>query len=172
MPNEVINMLEIYGSTLDTTEFINCHRKYILGDEQMNEGMYWDFGVSVPLDNKKCESMNTITNNGLNDTVKHRENTWGARRGIISNLEKDKVSIETPWTPCLKWFKQMINSYPKLNFVLKYNDEYCEEFYGWAVACGGNLIGSEEVCLHTSKQMGGIELYKKNNYMYHGEEVE
>ena len=45
----------------------------------------------------------------------------------------------------------------KLSNFIKYNDEYC---YGWAVSCKGELIGSDEVCLHKPTYTSGIEIYK------------
>ena len=41
--------------------------------------------------------------------------------------------------------------------MIKNYDEYC---YGWAVSCKGELIGSDEVCLHRSTYTSGIEIYK------------
>ena len=38
----------------------------------------------------------------------------------------------------------MISKYPTLNFSLKYNDEYGEEWL--TVACQGVLIDSEMIC--------------------------
>ena len=62
-------------------------------------------------------------------------------------------------------FKQFILEIQGIidNFSLKYNDEYREEFYGWAVACQGVLIDSEMICLHPSEENGGINLFKDYN---------
>lgn len=131
---------------------------------------YWDFEVSIPLNKVDNEGNNEENNEGKNVFESYiiitqlREDTWGTRSGIIINHNKQKnyLSIDTPWTPCLIWFKSMIKNYPTLTFSLKYNDEFMEDFYGWAIAVNGKIIDEEEICLHRNEYLGGIDLFKKH----------
>ena len=63
----------------------------------------------------------------------------------ITGIKNNKVFIETRLISCIDWFFTIIQKYPTLNFVLKYNDEYYQYFYGWAVACKGYLISCDEI---------------------------
>ena len=70
---------------------------------------------------------------------------WGIRRGIISSAKKY----------CQRNSKYILfklvyvnnKKYKNLSFILRYNDEYMEEFYGWAVSLNGNLIENDEIIL-------------------------
>jgi hypothetical protein len=136
MPNETSNLLEIFGPHNDINSFIDSHRKFMV----YPVGIYWYFEVSVPIVNENNKNMSI------------RKEVCGTSKGTIKYINKN-----TPNTSCFKWFNTMIKNYPALNFVLKFNDEYC---YGWAVACKGELIGGDEVCLHRSSYTNGIEIYK------------
>ena len=142
MPNETQNCLEIQGDQTLIDSFINTHKK----TNKEYDIIYWDFSKSVPID--------------LNNDEYIQEKTWGTYRGIVSHINNNKIYIETPWRSCDLWFESMIVKYPNLNFILTYNDEYSEDFYGWIVACQGNIIRNEEICLHQNAEHGGIDLYK------------
>ena len=87
------------------------------------------------------------------------EKEWGTSRGLVY-IQQNRAIINTPWRPCDRWFKSMVTKFPKLTFILKYSDEYREEFYGWIVATNGTVIAEQEVCLHIDEEQGGIDLYK------------
>ena len=160
MPNETSNLLEIYGDNNEVLEFINLHKKN--NPDDINT-YYWDFEESVPINDeyyKKNSNLNNLSNEDSYKIISLRNKNWGTNRGLIIGCKENIVYIDTPWTPCKIWFKQIIVKYPNLNFILKYNDEYREEYYGWVVASKGEIIGEEEVCLHIDKERGGVNLYK------------
>ena len=127
MPNETRNLLKIQGEQDLIDKFINSHK-------QINEYdlIYWDFEHSAPL-----------LSNSNDENIK--ENTWGTNRGIVTHCSNNEVSIETPWTPCDIWFKTMIIKYPELNFILKYNDEYAEDFDNLRVLAACEFFRSPKI---------------------------
>ena len=138
MPNETYNNLEIQGDQIEINNYFLLHRMSI--EDSQDE--YWDFEKSVPVSN---------------DSMKEKE--WGTYRGLVY-IQRNKAIINTPHRPCDIWFKSMVTKFPKLTFILKYSDEYREEFYGWIVASNGTVIAEEEVCLYRDDEHGGIDLYK------------
>ena len=102
----------------------------------------WDFNESLSIPKIK-----NITISSVENEIKLREKMWGTRRGIISSIQRNIVYIETPYTSCLNWYMSIIKKYKNLSFILRYNDEYMEEFYGWAVSLNGNLIANDEIIL-------------------------
>ena len=173
MPNETSNVLKIYGDQEDIDKFLKDHFEYGPEHKEDYQQISWKFDHSVPITNKeyldadKELNSNNLDSNKHNNLVniiqKYRELSWGTNCGIVSYNKNNKIHIDTPWTPCNVWFKNMIAKYPLLNFSLKYNDEYREEFYGWAVACKGELIDCEIICLHPSTEEGGINIFKYYN---------
>ncbi len=138
MPNETYNNLEIQGDPIEINNYILLHKMPI----EDSQGEYWDFSKSVPVSDESME-----------------EKEWGTSRGLVY-IQQNRAIINTPWRPCDRWFKSMVPKFPKLTFILKYSDEYKEEFYGWIVATNGTVIAEEEVCLHRDEEQGGIDLYK------------
>ena len=140
MPNETLNILEIKGNKHDIDNFINSHTVF------HNDTKYWDFEVSVPINHDLYikNKNNALFSSKLNNIKKKY---WGTTRGIIIETTDNVIKIETPWTSCNQWFKTMIKKYPNLNFVLKYNDEFGEEFYGWEVSYNSKIIASDIINL-------------------------
>lgn len=173
MPNETSNVLQMYGDQNTIDQFLKDHFYYGPDHSEEYSQIFWNFEHSVPITDKKyIEANKKLEKEGLecdehNRLVlikrKYTKLSWGTSRGIVTYNKNNKIHIETPWMPCDNWFKNMISKYPTLNFSLKYNDEYSEEFYGWAVACHGVLIDSEMICLHPSEENGGINLFKYYN---------
>ena len=140
MPNETYNNLEIIGDPIEINNYFLLHKMPI---EDSDTEFFWDFSKSVPVSDESME-----------------EKEWGTSRGLVY-VQQNRAIINTPWRPCDKWFKSMVTKFPKLTFILKYSDEYREEFYGWIVASNGTVIAEEEVCLHRDEEHGGIDLYKQ-----------
>lgn len=182
MPNETSNFIQIYGEQEKIDNFINIHKKLIpieynkkssveedgnLEEHTESEDYYWDFEVSVPL-NDENNKENENGNENENNYNKIREKIWGTGRGLLRShiINNNIISIDTPWTSCLIWFKSMIKKYPDLTFSIKYNDEFQEDFYGWAIAVNGKIIDEEEICLHRNEDQGGIDLFKNHNSLH------
>ena len=172
MPNETSNILQIYGEQNDITTYLKDHFCYGPNHCDDYKEIIWNFEHSVPITNQKYinaekelekDNLDSNTHNNL-IAIKNEytEKYWGTHRGMVTYHKDNKIHIDTPWTSCIIWFKNMISKYPKLNFSLKYNDEFREEFYGWAVAYKGILIDSEKICLHPSEE-GGINIFKYYN---------
>lgn len=168
MPNETNHLIEIKGEQADIDDFIATHKKPCLMEEDIGYD-YWDFEASVPIDNelyskykaliKKEDYTEHCREDIINKIIEMRELQWGTKRAIVASWHDNKLRLETPWTPCDRWFKLMVLRYPTLNFVLTYNDEFSEEYYGWIVACKGEIIGEARLCLHINEEIGGIDLY-------------
>lgn len=177
MPNETSNVLQMFGEQNEIDKFLKDHFDYGPDHSENYQEIFWNFEHSVPITNKEYldadkelekDNLDCDTHNKLVFLKrKYTKLNWGTHRGIVTYNKNNKIHIETPWTPCDVWFKNMITKYPNLNFSLKYNDEYREEFYGWAVACNGQLIDSEKISLLPSDE-GGINLFK----YYNGENFE
>ena len=173
MPNETSNVLQMFGEQNEIDQFLKDHFFYGPDHREDYQQIFWNFEHSVPITNKEYldadkelekDNLDCDTHNNLVFIKrKYTKLNWGTHRGIVTYNKNNKIHIDTPWTPCDSWFKNMISKYPKLTFSLKYNDEYSEEFYGWAVACKGQLIDCEMICLHTSEKHGGIDLFKYYN---------
>ena len=170
MPNETSNVLQMFGDQKDIDNFLKDHIEYSPEHSEDYESIFWNFAHSVPIENeeylnaKKELEKDDYENQSkfVNITHKYENLMWGVYRGMVTYNKNNKIHMETPWSPCVNWFKNMISKYPNLNFSLKYNDEYSEDFYGWCVACKGELIDSEKICLHKS-DTGGLDLFKFYN---------
>ena len=170
MPNETSNVLQIFGEQKFIDKFLNDHFEYGSDHSEEYNEIYWNFEKSVPITNQKYveadkmlenNDLDADTHNKLVDTKnQYTKQYWGTNRGMVTYNKNNKIHIDTPWTPCDVWFKNMISKYPNLDFSLKYNDEYREEFYGWSVASKGVLIDSEMICLHPCEADGGVDLFK------------
>ena len=179
MPNETNNLLQVLGEPDKIKEFIDSHMKHI---PDSDGEFYWDFEVSVPIENedyKKSDNMVNDDNNMVNDDnnmvnddnnmvdniLNFRKEAWGTDRGIVRKRSDNQVYIDTPWTSCEQWFINMVPKYLHLDFVLKYNDEFCEDFYGWAVSSKGVLLAKEIICLHPhpTPEVASIDIYKYYN---------
>ena len=182
MPNETSNVLQMFGEQNEIDAFLKDHFEYGPDHSEDYQEIYWNFEKSVPIMNKEYldaekqlqkDNLDFDTyNNSVIIKRKYTKGKWGTDRGIVTYNKNNKIHIDTPWTPCDIWFKNMITKYPKINFSLKYNDEYQEEFYGWVVSSQGKIIDSEKICLHPSKQNGGINLFKYYNKNFEGKSNE
>lgn len=169
MPNETNNLLQVLGEPNKIEEFIDSHMKSI---PDSDGEFYWDFEVSVPIEDKDYKKSDSHNNNMVSDDnnivdkiLNSRKETWGTDRGIVRKRDDNLVYIDTPWTSCEQWFITMAPKYSHLDFVLKYNDEFCEDFYGWAVSSKGVLIAKEIICLHPHPrpEVASIDIYKYYN---------
>ena len=162
MPNETSNLVQVLGEPYKIKEFIDSHMKPI---PDSDGNFYWDFEVSVPIEDEDYIK-NKDSNNMVDKILNYRKEAWGTTRGLVRNQRDNQVYIDTPWTSCEKWFITMTPKYSHLDFVLKYNDEFCEDFYGWAVSSKGILIAKEIICLHQHPQpeLASIDLYKYYNH--------
>ena len=150
MPNETNNTLLIRGDKGEIAKFIQLHKTEIEGN------LYWDFRKSIP-----SNPDNFIQN-------------WGTHRIGIMSLSDDTngiVMFETPLTPCFTWFKSIVSQYPQLNFSYYYSDEFQEEFYGWAVAYNGKILDGKQICLHPDENVGGIDLFKYDDFRDHFKKI-
>jgi len=174
MPNETNNLLQVLGEPDKIVEFIDSHMKPI---PDSDGEFYWDFEVSVPIEdedykkssndnNMISEDNNMVSDDNMVDNILNfRKEAWGTDRGIVRKRNDNLVYIDTPWTSCEQWFITMVPKYSHLDFVLKYNDEFCEDFYGWAVSSKGVLLAKEIICLHPHPrpEVASIDIYKYYN---------
>lgn len=122
MPNETQNYLYILGDKTEALRFQNIH------SVDHENGLFWDFGVSRKI---------------IGDTNKERFEKWGTTRAGLLTCLGHKFLIETATTPCNTWLEYVINNYPKLKFVMYFQDEFGEEFYGSVVGEHGTVIQNE-----------------------------
>lgn len=126
MPNETQNILLIKGNKKTIEEFIN---KHVVNPEEDSSMLWWNF-------DETCKIIDIDNDDELMEK-------WGTcRNAIYTKLTDNSVLLETAWSPCNEWLKNIYLDYPNLSFLLYFYDEFSEEFYGHVLINYGNLVNT------------------------------
>lgn len=132
-PLIINNTFEIIGNQQDINNFINIHLDL--------ESKKWDFGKSISLIE--------------NDPIL----TWGCKNPIKTEIQNNKIILETIDSPPYLWFKSIIKKYNfRINY--KYLEVLHKNFYGYYISEDKKILSKDFINLNFYNEKYNLYKFK------------
>lgn len=178
MPNFCKNNLQITGSTIQLSEFLN--RSMILHTVNGIDTIQLTFEALLPTPDELIKqpalfrgenSEDLIEKYGYADWYSWRTNNWGtkwdaAHTTFIKKSDTEAlIEFETAWSPPVNWLQNIAPQFPELRFKLVYSEPGFK-FCGMATWDAENGFDDEESDLEWQDQYGNLVEYDFNELVW------